>query len=83
MRVQGVAERHDFALDQKLGRCHGSPNMPGTSFIGEKCEVGASYKGVHYLRLESTIKEVVVVHQTYNKLLIASCYQTYNKYNNV
>lgn len=78
-----MAERHDFALGQKLGRCHGSPKVSGTSFMGEECEVGASYEGVHYLRLESTIKELVVVHQTYKKLLIVCCYQTYNKCNNV
>lgn len=78
MRVQEVIEGHDFALDQKLGKCHGSPNMSGTSFMGEEHEVGASDKGVHYLRRESTIKELVVVHQTYNKLVTASCYQTYN-----
>lgn len=81
MRVQGVAERHDFALDQKLGRCQGSPNM--SHFMGEEREVVASYKAVYYLRLESTMKELVVVHQTSYKLLIVSCYQTSNKYNNV
>lgn len=78
MRVQGVAEsdlKHDFALDQKLERGLGSSNTSGTSFMGEECKVGASYKGVQYLRLEFTIKELVVVHQTYNKLLIVSYYQ--------
>lgn len=42
----------------------------------EEREVGTSYKCVWCLRLESTIKELVVVHQIYNKLLIVSYYQT-------
>lgn len=75
-----MAERYDFAVDQKWGKCHGSPNM--SHFMGEEHEVGASYKGVYYLRLESTMKELVVV-QISNKLLIVSCYQTSSKYNNV
>lgn len=42
----------------------------------EEREVGTSYKCAWCLRLESTIKELVVVHQIYNKLLIVSYYQT-------
>lgn len=51
----------------KTSRCC-SPNMQGTSFVGEEHEVRASYKGVPCLRLgQPTSKELVVVHQTYNK----------------
>lgn len=71
-----------FALDQKLGRCHGSPNMSGTVSWGRNMKQEPVTR-VHYLRPESTIKELVVAHQTYHNFLIVSCYQINNKYNNV